>query len=104
MSTNTNAKKSPLEDWHKADIVAALHKAGVTLRQLSKEHGYTSTNTVANALYRDWPKGEQIIAHALGLAPEIIWAARYERRRENQRARNSNKAAMARNVKTAEAF
>ncbi|WP_411755080.1 helix-turn-helix domain-containing protein, partial [Serratia sp. (in: enterobacteria)] len=32
-------KKSPkgrLEDWHRADIVAALHKRGVSLSQLSR--------------------------------------------------------------------
>ncbi|MGL5632914.1 MAG: helix-turn-helix domain-containing protein [Azovibrio sp.] len=32
-------KKSNLEDWHPADIVAALHKRSYTLRDIVREHG-----------------------------------------------------------------
>ncbi|WP_404873652.1 transcriptional regulator [Klebsiella pneumoniae] len=29
------------------------------------------------ALNRRWPKGERLIAEALGVAPETIWPSRY---------------------------
>ncbi|ECG1336568.1 hypothetical protein DS259_21380 [Salmonella enterica subsp. indica] len=40
------------------------------------------TPTLANALIRHWPKGERLIAEALGIAPEHIWPSRY-RKTEN---------------------
>ena len=40
MSTLTEPKKTA-QDWHRADIIAALHKAGWSLRQLSLQHGYS---------------------------------------------------------------
>ncbi|HDT6506775.1 TPA: helix-turn-helix domain-containing protein [Klebsiella aerogenes] len=33
--------------------------------------------TLTNALNRRWPKGERLIAEALGVAPEKIWPSRY---------------------------
>ncbi|WP_318363131.1 helix-turn-helix transcriptional regulator [Enterobacter sp.] len=63
-------------DWHKADILAALHKKGISMAALSREHGLSSS-TLANALTRPWPKGELIIADALGQKPETIWPDRY---------------------------
>lgn len=63
------------EDMHRADIVAALHKKKISLRQLSIKNGLAA-NTLNNALDRPWPKGEEIIANALGLTPEDIWPAR----------------------------
>ena len=32
---------------------------------------------LANTLTRRWPKGERLIAEALGIAPEQIWPSRY---------------------------
>ncbi|MDI8936043.1 helix-turn-helix domain-containing protein [Salmonella enterica subsp. enterica serovar Anatum] len=32
---------------------------------------------LTNALNRRWPKGEKLIAEALGIAPEQIWPSRY---------------------------
>lgn len=69
----------PSENWHQADIVAALRKAGWSLRRLSKHHGYNPT-VLSNALNRDWPKGERIIAEAIGVDPATIWPERHERR------------------------
>ena len=62
--------------WHKADIIAALHKKGTSLAALSREAGLSSS-TLANALGRPWPKGEAIIAKAIGVPPEEIWPERY---------------------------
>ncbi len=38
-------------DWHQADIIAALRKRGTTLAALSREAGLSSS-TLANALSR----------------------------------------------------
>jgi len=66
-----------IEDWHRADIVAGLHKAGLSLRKLSTRNGYKSPTTLTHALNRHWPKGERIIAEALGVTPSVIWPTRY---------------------------
>ncbi|MBJ4981286.1 helix-turn-helix domain-containing protein, partial [Salmonella enterica subsp. enterica serovar Agona] len=36
-------------------------------------------STLTNALNRRWPKGERLIAEALGVAPEQIWPSRYRK-------------------------
>lgn len=67
---------SPL-DWHPADVIAALRKSGWTLRKLSLHHGYKPT-TLDNALHRRWPKGQRLIAEAIGISPQDIWPGRYQ--------------------------
>lgn len=64
-------------DWHRADIVAGLKKRNLSVRQLSRNAGL-SENTLANALRSPWPKGEKIIADAIGLTPQEIWPSRYQ--------------------------
>ncbi|MGP3591590.1 helix-turn-helix domain-containing protein [Vagococcus sp. WN89Y] len=64
------------KDWHKADIIAALHKSGTNLAKVSREAGLASP-TLANAHTRPWPRGEWLIAIALGVHPSVIWPARY---------------------------
>ena len=64
------------QDWHKADIIAALHKKGLSLASLCRANGLSSS-TLANALTRDWPRGEIIIANAIGEEPQEIWPTRY---------------------------
>ncbi|MBY8232328.1 helix-turn-helix domain-containing protein [Vibrio fluvialis] len=63
-------------DWHRADIVAALKKRGLSVRQLSRDAGL-GENTLANALRSPWPKGERIIADAIDMKPEELWPSRY---------------------------
>ncbi|MEX0549327.1 helix-turn-helix domain-containing protein [Raoultella terrigena] len=63
-------------DWHSADIIAALKKRGTSLSAVSRSSGLASS-TRANVLIRHWPKGERLIAEALGIAPEQIWPSRY---------------------------
>jgi len=63
-------------DWHPADIIAALRKKGTSLAAESRRNGLSSS-TLANALTRPWPKGELIIATALGTDPWAIWPSRY---------------------------
>lgn len=74
-----HATKKAAEDWHRADIVAAVKKQGWSLRKLSKEAGL-SEGTLKSALDRPYPKAERIIAAAIGVQPEAIWPTRYEKR------------------------
>lgn len=67
-------------DWHSADIIAALKKRGMSLSAVSRNSGLASS-TLANALNRRWPKGERLIAEALGVVREQIWPSRYLRPR-----------------------
>ena len=89
MSAN-HAKTQPPSDWHKADIVAAIHKAGWSLRRLSLHHGYKVGTVLHTALHRRFPKGERLIAEAIGVSPEDIWPSRYhDSTTRTRRARRS---------------
>ena len=68
--------RKPRQDWHTADILAAIKKRGTTLAALSRDSGLSSS-TLANALNRPWPKGEMLIAQAIGVPPSEIWPSRY---------------------------
>lgn len=75
MNTKNDIKKK-LKDWHRADILAALKKRNLSLAKLSRMNGYTS-NCLANALDRPYPKAERIIANAIEEDPQNIWPSRY---------------------------
>lgn len=68
------------DDWHKADIVAAIKKRGTTLSAVARNAGL-SPSTIRNALERPWPKGERLIAGVIGVEPAVIWPSRYQQRR-----------------------
>jgi Ner family transcriptional regulator len=74
------------QDWHPADVLAALKKRGKTLSGISKANGYHAT-AAGKALKQSWPAMEAVIAAAIGVAPEEIWPARYAERRRSA-ARN----------------
>ena len=77
--TNPAAQKKPApKDWHPADVIAAVRKAGWSLRQLGLEHGY-ARSALPFALHKPYPKAEAIIANALGIAPQEIWPSRYNK-------------------------
>ncbi|MBI0276285.1 helix-turn-helix domain-containing protein [Hafnia alvei] len=63
-------------DWHKADILAALKKKKISVAYLSRSYGLAD-GTLLNALNKKWPRGELIIANAIGLTPQEIWPSRY---------------------------
>lgn len=69
------SKKPASKDWHRADIIAAVRKAGSNLHELSRKHGYTAA--LLNALYYPAPKYERLIAEFLNTAPQAIWPTRY---------------------------
>ena len=81
MNNQSAQKKAPPApaDWHPADVVAALRKAGWSLRQLSLHHGYYH-QALAKALARPWPKGERLVAAAIGVPAEQIWPSRFAER------------------------
>ena len=70
-----SATKVPA-DWHPADIKAELNKKGLTLRALSLANNMHQ-DSLKNALRMRYPRGERIIATALGYKPEEIWPSRY---------------------------
>jgi len=70
-------KTSQQEDWHPADVVAELRKAGLSLAGLAKAYGLNSSSAFSVALVRSYPICEQRIADALGIHPMIIWPSRY---------------------------
>lgn len=74
MRKKCESKKS---NWHAADVVAALRKAGWSLRRLSKAHGY-HPDALKHALHRPWPAAERLIAKAIGITPQTIWVDRYD--------------------------
>lgn len=76
-----NRNEGPRKNWHRIDIVAALHKTGVTRRELSVQAGL-KPDSQKNALVRPYPRGERIIASALSLTPEDIWPERYSNQRK----------------------
>jgi len=69
--------EEPAQDWHPADVKAAIHKAGWTMNALAKSYGLTSSNTLSKALVSSYPVAEKRIADALGLHPKVIWPSRY---------------------------
>jgi Ner family transcriptional regulator len=68
-----------VQDWHPADVLAALKKRGHSLAGLSVANGYHPT-AAGKALKQPWPAMERILASALGMAPPDIWPSRYDDR------------------------
>ncbi len=62
------------EDMHPADVVAALHKRGTSLRKIARENGYSHIQRV---LTSPWLAAEQLVARALDKKPEDLWPSRY---------------------------
>jgi Ner family transcriptional regulator len=79
MSVLDPSKKTTPADWHRADVVAALHKKGWSLRALSRQSGL-SDGTLKTALDAPYLKAEGIIAAAIGIPPQEIWPERYAKR------------------------
>jgi Ner family transcriptional regulator len=79
-NTLLNMLKKPAikqsQDWHAADVVAAVRKTGTSLQRLSRLNGL-SDSVLGQALYKPYPKCERIIAEYLGVAPQSIWPSRY---------------------------
>lgn len=74
---NNTAKKPVAKDWHPADIKAALHKKGITLKGIADAYGLTSSSTLSSVFTRSYPLNEKRIADAIGVHPMVIWPSRY---------------------------
>lgn len=74
--TQNEAQTMSKIDWHPADIVAAIRKQELTLKELSIANGLTP-RACATAMHRPYEKPEKVIANQLGLHPKEIWPSRY---------------------------
>jgi len=75
---NNTAKKASREDWHPAQILAALHMRGITLLELSRRCGIKGSSTLSKAMNDTaYPLNEKRLADALELSPQDIWPTRY---------------------------
>lgn len=75
--TTSHAKKPVAQDWHPADIKAALHKKGITLAGIAEAYGMTSSSSLSSTFTRSYPLNEKRIADAIGVHPMVIWPSRY---------------------------
>ncbi|EDK09546.1 helix-turn-helix domain-containing protein [Haemophilus influenzae] len=67
------------KDWSRKRIVYELHERNITLHSLSVKAGL-APSTLKNALRVSYPKGEKIIAEAIGVEASEIWVTRYAKR------------------------
>ncbi len=109
-------KNQPTQDWHPADIQAALKKAGWSYARISRVNKY-ARSSANNAIRTPWPRMELLIATAIGTTPQLIWPSRYNedgtpksgrgqrglgryKRKASRPASNSSTARRRRNVET----
>lgn len=78
------------QDWHRADIKAALAKKGWTLGSIAREYGYARTSPPV-VLRRPWLRMEAILAELLGVAPWDIWPSRYAEESDGNRRRSAQR-------------
>lgn len=81
--------------WDGPRIKAELERRGSSLGRLSLAAGLCRT-TVAKALRLSYPRGEEIIAKALGVEPREIWPERYDGAGNPLNGRQSNTRLSAR--------
>jgi Ner family transcriptional regulator len=72
------SKKPALQDWHPADIVAAVWKKNTSLQREARLRGYHN-NSLHLVLRRPWPKAERIVSDIIGVPPQQIWPSRYNK-------------------------
>lgn len=82
LESQIKEQNASTENWHRADILAAIKKRGGTLAQLSRDNGLHE-RTLYNALERHWPKGEKIISDFIGVPVSTIWPERYKQLNAN---------------------
>ena len=87
MQATVPRERPVARDWHPADVLAALKKRGHSLAGLSVANGYHPT-AAGKALKQPWPAMEQLLAAAIGVAPQEIWPSRYDREGNPRGARS----------------
>lgn len=79
MQLKKPVEQRELQDWHWADVLAALRKRGWSLRQVGEAEGYATGNTLGITARRPYPKAEATLARYLGIShPMLIWPSRYD--------------------------
>ncbi|MFB1078172.1 helix-turn-helix domain-containing protein [Photobacterium damselae] len=73
--------KESMHDWHSADVKSELEKLDLNFSKLARANGL-APSTMRNVLRTHWPKGEKIVADALGLNPWDIWPSRYSSKKK----------------------
>ena len=63
-------------DWTPARIKFELEERGLSLAELSRRSGYSSS-AAGRALRISWPAVEAVIAAAIGVKASEIWPSRY---------------------------
>jgi Ner family transcriptional regulator len=86
-------------DWHPADIVAAIRKLELTLKEISIANGLTPRACSA-AMHRPYEKPERAIAKTLGLHPREIWPSRYHKNGSRKRFLHSKMVANKSDIST----
>lgn len=76
MAANTT-KKASKTDWHPADIVAILRKAGYTLRDIARLEGLSDSSTLSKAMVTSYPAGERRLAKYAGVPVQKMFPTRY---------------------------
>lgn len=78
--TNPEQQKKPAEqDWHWADVMAALKKRGWSLRQVGIAEGYPDGSSLGETARKNYPKAEAILARYIGVNhPQDLWPSRYD--------------------------
>lgn len=98
------SKKPVAQDWHPADIKAALHKKNITLAGIAEAYGMNSSSSLSSTFSRSYPLNEKRIADAVGVHPMVIWPSRYNAdgtvKPRGFRAVQFNATKLARNSKT----
>lgn len=100
----TDAVKKPVDqDWHPADIKAALNKKNTTLAGIARAYQLNGSSSLSQTFTRSYPINEQRIADAIGVHPKVIWPSRYNpdgtRKLQGFRVIQFNATVQARNSK-----
>ncbi len=61
-----------MQNLHPIDIRGMVHKTGVSLSRLARQHG-ANPSTVRKSLYRPVPTGNRVIAAHLGRQLHELW-------------------------------
>lgn len=90
----------PSKNWHRADIVAAIHKRETSLAELARKN-QRSEGTLRQALTHPRTPSNRIIAAFLGMELHELWPAWFDSRgrlrsrkpsRSRRRASSQNRA------------
>ena len=93
--------QAPSQGWHRADIVAAVHKKGTSLLKLAREHKLADS-TLRAALHVPRTPSNRIIAGLIGVPMHELWPKWFDRQGKllpsASPSRTSRRSASSRNA------